>query len=74
MEVAGQFFTHLFSEVWRVLQLNMPVFNIPIWYVWVGIFIIGLSIKIFRGFLGLDSVSYSSSQSRNYPRKGGKDA
>lgn len=75
MEVVRTFFVHLFSQVWRVLSLNMPVFDIPIWSVWVGIFTITLSIKILRNFLGLTGGIIASEEvsrwynSKPYPRK-----
>lgn len=72
MAVVGEFFTNLFSQVWRVLELNMPVFNIPIWSVWVGIFLIELSIKIFNSF-DISSPFRSNTKGR-YPRKGDENA
>lgn len=75
MEV-GQFFTELFAQVWRVLELNMPYFNIPIWAVWAGILLITVSIKVFRNVVdigtsvGRDTVSYQSKTDGKYKRKG----
>lgn len=75
MEIA-QFFTQLFAQVWRVLELNMPYFNIPIWAVWAGILLITVSIKVFRNvvdigsFVGRDTFSYQSKTDGNYKRKG----
>lgn len=72
MAVVGEFFTHLFTEVWRVLELNLPLFNIPVWSVWVGIFVIELSIKIIKSF-GISS-PYNSNTRGRYPRKGDENA
>lgn len=75
MEV-GQFFTQLFAQVWRVLELNMPYFNIPIWAVWAGILLITVSLKVFRNVVdigasvGRDTVTYQSMTDRKYKRKG----
>lgn len=75
MEV-GQFFTQFFAQIWRILEMNMPFFNIPIWAVWGGILLINVSIKVFRSVLGIganvgrDTLNYQSNQSGKYPRKG----
>lgn len=63
----GQFFTALFAQVWRVLSLRLPVFNITILQFWVGVFIVELSIKVYRMFL--NPMPYKSSVGK-YNRKG----
>lgn len=64
----GQFFTAMFAQVWRVLQLRLPVFGFTILQFWVGVFIVELSIKIYRMFL--NPVQYKSTVSNSYKRKG----
>lgn len=64
----GQFFVALFSQVWRVLQLRLPVFGFTVLQFWVGAFIIDLSIKVYRMFL--NPAPYKSTISDNYKRKG----
>lgn len=66
----GNFFTSWFAEVFRVLQLNMPLFNIPIWSFWSGAFLITLSIRIFRSFLLDGTSTYVSNGKGRYPKKG----
>lgn len=66
----GQFFTTMFAQVWRVLSLRLPVFGFTILQFWVGVFIVELSIKIYRLFL--HPVPFKSSSSGYYPRKGDK--
>lgn len=69
----GEFFAGFFGHVFRIFEIRLPFFNLPIWYVLVGMFVVNLSVAIYRYYVR-DNFEYHPYHSyvggKEYKRKG----
>lgn len=57
MEIIGQVVQMLFTNTMRLLQLEIPVIGITFFQLFIGIFVVEFSIKLFSGIFGFGSAN-----------------
>lgn len=55
-------FTSFFADIWRLFQeVNVPVLNISFADLWIGVFVVSISIVILRPLLGIGGSGFAGS-------------
>lgn len=60
MEVIGEVVNMLFSNTMRLLQLEIPVIGLTFFQLFIGVFVVKFSIKLFSGLFGFGSADHES--------------
>lgn len=63
----GQYITQFFADIWRIFQVNLPYLGLTFGDIIIGGFVIMLSIRIFKSFISLPSVSASRRTGKGKP-------
>lgn len=67
-----EFISSAYSQIFRLMSnIKIPYFNISFIDILIGTFVVTLSIGIFKSFIPISKVGYSSADSKKYSKKGG---